>query len=520
LGALVAHASRHVGTSDFRRVFRDGEILFPSLYPAEHPHRGSLIYATIPCPLDMAECSRVPGLVEAHAEWINGSTSWATREGEPEACPRCAQEGMPEVKVERRGAYVAHYGLLHEVVPALREELHIRMDPETGRVKSGDLYGYTAIDAGQFFVGELVCVDEAAYRRLLHVTGLPDDRVFSLRLGRASRRGYGRVTARLVRRDRDAEQDPPVSIGRDLAERLGSGALTDPITLTFLTDTILVDAWGRFVQRLGDPAGSPPETARVLCNVLLPEPLGLSLTMVNWYTAACRVDGFNRHVSLPRWRDVALKGGSCAGFTLTGALDRPGLLGDLIARWRELERDGVGLRRHEGFGRIAFNHPVQCARHEIKSDPIRLGPLAIGLAQGDGAGMVSRRQDRIREWERDIERSISGNEFSDQQWSAVARHIHRQSSATPPTGSSPQSLVDACLTVLDTWGKPSRFGAHFYRDKPGFLSGRGRAGAKSLGDFLRRLGKGETDPIVCVAALARLAGRLTECSRSETGDQP
>ena len=50
---------------------------------------------------------------------------------------------------------------------------------------------------------------------------------------------------------------------------------------------------------------------------------------------------------------VALKAGSAVGFTLKETVT----LDTLQERLRVIESAGIGLRRHEGFGQVVFNHP-------------------------------------------------------------------------------------------------------------------------------------------------------------------
>ena len=63
------------------------------------------------------------------------------------------------------------------------------------------------------------------------------------------------------------------------------------------------------------------------------------------------VDNYNATTGLPCWRDKALAAGSMALIRLN---ERPNNWMEIM---RKLENTGIGLRRNEGFGRIAF-HPV------------------------------------------------------------------------------------------------------------------------------------------------------------------
>ena len=73
------------------------------------------------------------------------------------------------------------------------------------------------------------------------------------------------------------------------------------------------------------------------------------------------VDSFNTYRRMPRWRDVAIIAGSVAKIKLSGVTAQN--IGQVHDRLAALERGGIGWRRHEGFGRIAFNHPLFTAFH-------------------------------------------------------------------------------------------------------------------------------------------------------------
>ncbi|MGI6344389.1 MAG: hypothetical protein ACOX18_04895 [Bacillota bacterium] len=113
-----------------------------------------------------------------------------------------------------------------------------------------------------------------------------------------------------------------------------------PITLTFLSDCILRDSWGRLISDLSSEA--------------LSEALGLDLEVRNVFVSVREIEGFDAVAGLPKSRDLAIKAGSAVGFQLKPGTDRQAAK----ARLAQLETEGLGFRRHQGYGQVAFAHVV------------------------------------------------------------------------------------------------------------------------------------------------------------------
>lgn len=175
--------------------------------------------------------------------------------------------------------------------------------------------------------------DEGLWQRLQEWTGIGEKRTFTLWLGKARQRRYGKVTGWLERMD----SQPLSWVPRPLNRRVKDPS--QPLTLTFLTDAIVTNSWGQ------QAAGISGEWLKRLIGVE-------KVVLHEVYARTKVVDGFNAVLGLPRWRDTALAAGTTVVFQLP---DPPG---DWAARLLRLENEGIGTRRHEGFGRIAFNHPV------------------------------------------------------------------------------------------------------------------------------------------------------------------
>lgn len=327
LGINRKSGADHPVYDDFVDVFLRGAVRFPPLYPTWH--EGNSISPTIPAPLDLQTCKLTPG----YSSHGHGVFPW----GQHQECPEC------------HGPLKQLQGFVRPAaVPSLLEierqtEMHIRIQPESGYVADGDLYSYVTLQSGRYFIGELAAEDVQSVARFLALSGIEIQAPFPLLLGKGTRRGYGQTTAWLEPIEATTS---PVGVGLPLSKRIGSA--DEVVRLTLLTDAILPDRWGRF------PAHVNPDPE------WLSHWLGFPVQLVEAFAQNRPVDGFNSLWWLPRWQDIALLAGS------TFYLKRPDNWETLFA---PLESKAIGLRRNEGFGRVAWNHPLYDEVHYGKLEP-------------------------------------------------------------------------------------------------------------------------------------------------------
>lgn len=373
---------------DFVDVFvRDG-VHFPCLYPGRYENR--MVYPTVPAPLDWLTCKVFPGL--------DGGSHGAVqyKDVTQQRCPHC-DEPLNPLK-----DFISLELVPRKYKPKWRHEMHIRVRPETGRVAQGDLFTYVALEAGQYFVGELTAQDAAAWAHFFALTGLPVGKPFHLHLGKASRRGYGHVTAWLQPLNDESLTWVQLPIAQRVPDANGL------ITLTLLTDAILPDTWGRSATDLGD---------------CLLDWVDLPLTVVDSFSRVQAVDGFNAHLGLPRWRDQALAAGSVAYIRRKEGANWPD---DWQSQLAQAEREGVGLRRNEGFGRIAFNHPLYWLDGSMQRSAIKL-PDKMWLAPGLHS------DDFQEEWRETLDRYTDqmSKRCQDAPFGAVARWLYARRDKDP-----------------------------------------------------------------------------------------
>jgi CRISPR-associated protein Csx10 len=361
-GALAAQAASTFDLSDeatyraFADLFLRGSVRFPTLLPmqleVDDGDGGKMkLYPAIPVPGDGFAC-------KVHS---SHPIQWATRPEEGKDAPdrTCLapvtgkEKGCGKPVKAVRGKFLPLRAGEKPFTPQQRDEMHIRIDHETGRVAHGQVFEYIPLEAGQYFAGEMICTDANAWQVLQAFVGLEaqgeGSKVVPIRLGKGRQRGYGQVMLWL----KEIQGTPPLWIGRPLEGADGKpGRLANGergFTLTLLTDAIVVDTWGRFATGF-DPAW--------LAEVLSDEAKKIAAEDVEIvgqraYAATRLVDGFNSVQRLPRWRDVALAAGSTVRLRVNGLTDE-----EMLSRLKAIEENGIGLRRNEGYGQVAIDHPV------------------------------------------------------------------------------------------------------------------------------------------------------------------
>ena len=358
-------------------------------------------------------------------------------------------------------------------------EMHVTLHEDTGRAKDQELFGYVALEAGQYFVGEMIFDDKADWEALRTLTGLPEPAApspgiepvignasaeFTLRIGKASRRGYGKVTSALF-------QARPTSgsvwEGLPLDQRVTT--VDQPLVMSFVSDAIVLDPWGRSQQ--GFDAVWLSEAIGI--KVKITEESGADGTSYSLQFARGKtIDSFNNHMGLPRHRDIAL----VAGSAVTLDIVEPLTLDDLQTRLGEAEAHGIGVRRGEGFGRIIFNHPMHdnaCA--QVGNVSIRLpNPLRLGIIPS-----VFDEETSFQSVWANILRQTDWGDLKHEEFGGLVREIQV----------AQLSSVSDAQSFLDNYGKPETvmLGGLPGRQKPNFFEEKNDKGNLRPGPGLRLL---------------------------------
>jgi len=435
---------------DFVSLFFRDAVRFPTLLPARISGNGLL--PAIMAPRDLVTCSIYPDFAagEGHGHWF------LTREG-PTECVTCGQPPHgARVKLAAVEDFLPLQSRPEAFRPLAQVEMHPSIDRESKRVRrEGGLYSYLALEAGQYFVGEMTCANEDAWRALCEMAGLPGEgEPVPLRLGRARGRGHGQA---LVHFRPLAKTALSPWVAKPLGARvpLTDGRLAGPLVMTLLTDTILTDAWGRC------QTGFSPEVLR--------QELGLpGLEVGQAFCATRPVDGFNDYLGLPRSRDLALAAGSSVSLRLASTP------ADLLTLLEKVEREGIGLRRNEGFGVVAFNHPVYQDWQGLVENRIPL-PVSLQLAAQPAEGLYGPQARFLSGWQRKLE-GKPGRDCQSPPFAAVARWLH--SLAGLPTAEIRQRLLQL--------GRPEQLVEVPLpgRTKPNYFEEEGKAGLEQVARLL------------------------------------
>jgi CRISPR-associated protein Csx10 len=487
-GALAWRIAQHLGAQledhsstayrNFVNLFFHDTVRFSKLLPVE-VQREKSGYPTIVAPRDLFTCELYRGYGaqsqdQGRAQSKEGHGVWSLlQDNAPQECPICAQ---PDAVSGRQAASVkleTLSGFISLVKDAPRSkhkpkqtvEMHIRIDPKSGRVRTGDLFGYVALEPGQYFLGEITCSNEQTWKTLQTMANLrPNGDVNELTLGKAGQRGYGEVSAVF------RPQSTPHLHFSSVQKRVST---TERITLLLLSDAIVPDPWGRFwrgfdadwlKQELKLPKGANVAIDRNQHGELLA------------FSTTRAVDAFNAKLGLPRARDIAIVAGSSVCLTFTGIALR-----DLLSLLEAAEAQGIGLRRDEGFGRVAFNHPIyqQLDRQllDVQTTAAELAPLALSNAHT--AHFSARVLQFWLEWARKLDEEFQTELIRDGRFEAVARLLF----------TSQQTSLEAIKSDLQRMGRQDTLlsAPLSGRDKPNFFETDGKQGLEMIQRMLDAL---------------------------------
>jgi CRISPR-associated protein Csx10 len=446
--------------------FRDA-IRFSPLLPVEvsysDRHHG---HPTIPAPRDLLTCELHPGYESDINDRGHGVWSKTWDDDVPDQCGQCAQpddaRGTVGTKVKLRpiGGFLPlnRAGLTTRFRSRQTVEMHIRIHPRTGRVRAGDLFGYVSLEPGQYFVGEITCTDRSIWQILRQVADLkPVGQVNELRLGRACRRGHGKASVLLQEADKSPWQGP------SLAERVTDA---NKVVLTLLSDAIVTDPWGRFVRGF-DATWLERELA-------LPDQVVVTVDPARCFSGVRPVDAFNAKLGLPRTRDVALVAGSSVRLSFSGVG-----LGELQASLARVEAQGIGLRRDEGFGRVAFNHLIYQELDDWDEPALDLSTIVLGQEAGEHD--CTRLAVFEREWAKKLDDALKPEVFAYGQFEATARLLHVSQARSSEAAEQELQKMGEQDQLL-----PKRLVG---RDKKNFYrEGDGRPGMEKVYNLLGELG--------------------------------
>ncbi|SKB11347.1 conserved hypothetical protein [Planktothrix sp. PCC 11201] len=226
-----------------------------------------------------------------------------------------------------------------------RINIHNQRNRQRGRgnESSGAVFRYDAIDAGQTFQAVVLC-DSDQDAEMIKSLLQPENETEKINtwLGGSQSAGYGHVTIELWSKQDDCNDKDDRNHKNDWNEVNKSWEdrkeRQNNLTVTLLSDTILRDECGQHTT-------DPQELVKLLC-----DELGLTLKHIDTYASSTIVGGFNRKWGLPLPQVPAFAAGSVFVFK-SEKLD--------VEKVKNLEIQGIGERRVDGFGRIVFNWLIE-----------------------------------------------------------------------------------------------------------------------------------------------------------------
>jgi len=317
-GMVIGHYTRQnradATDTTFRRLFLDGSVRFLNAYPQVFTGQRAL-----PTPSSWRKVKDEKGPIYDFAVKVqNGNQQWQRAE-QPFCYLWHSDEEGYKAELCKPGSHIN--------IHTAREDRQ--------RVTKGEstVFRYQALAPEQTFCGVILAEQEDDLVALKQ--WLPEGKVVSL--GGSHLAGYGQVRLQQVKIQDDWREYMPV------------GDDADSIIVTLLSDALIRDPQtGAYVATLKPVLGRAHEQAFVGVRI---------------------VGGFNRKWNLPLPQTQAIQAGSIFVYPA-----QP----DLLARLQALEVSGIGERRAEGFGRIAFNwHRAAEITPVEKSKPSEPKPFTL-----------------------------------------------------------------------------------------------------------------------------------------------
>ena len=303
----------------FRRAFLDGDLRFLAAYPeADDPEAfNEMPQRMIPIPHSIREFKQDKRLVDFVEQ---------------------SPEEEPIKRLDRSYARISEGSLETQAVKTELNYHHARAkDRRIGRAlgaeaaegaDSGAIFTYEAIQAGQSFQGAVLGAKDGLKNLQ---TWLQEGQI---RIGRSRSAQYGEAEFEWLD---DAPQELNGRVEWDGFVEQQTPDVTDSnnrLIITALSPLLTINDCGH-------PVACFPEGE-------LAEALGLETSeLCRSYTRTEVIGGYNSHLRLPRQQWPAIAPGSVFVFKTGQTLDPERLL--------QLEHNGLGLRKGEGYGRIAVN---------------------------------------------------------------------------------------------------------------------------------------------------------------------
>lgn len=388
LGSLAAaHRMTHAGqTQEFEQLFLSGEVLFPDLYPAAFKNEGaenaqSPVYSV---PVTAQSCKRHGGFISAKPEDEDDEHhgvrdtlfDWATykmlESNDPDSLDAEVLKQRLEVIEQHKECEICkasmdHFGgfyrreavepyRLHSAIIDSHKRLrtHTGINRGLGSVQEGILYNRQVFEEEMRFWGEVrlpdngPSVDEFSE----FIAEISSDGL--VRVGTGRSRGMGKVTISAV----EMEQNEGAFVAFKTRLQHFNQELHDYMKIQADQGVDIEPAPFYFAITLHSPLILCDDQLRYYGSLDAKTLMGLAKLSVPTFTLLYqaantrRVMGWNELWGMPRGHEYAIDTGSVFLYSCPEIPADP-----ILQALYQLEEQGIGRRRAEGFGRILFSDP-------------------------------------------------------------------------------------------------------------------------------------------------------------------
>ncbi|MFV9506736.1 MAG: hypothetical protein AB4911_19465 [Oscillochloridaceae bacterium umkhey_bin13] len=342
-GMLIGRYLRTAGTTDdlaadptARRLFFDGGVRYLNAYRCSATGQRSL-----PTPLALLKRKLALPAEGSYHSYNAAHEDWNDE--------RRRELEQNNDQLQRLGIAYCTINDAAELHPVTLEPnriaVHVQRNRELGRAvgdnteNGGTIFKYEALAEDQTFAG-VIMLDDEADLATIQALCTPAEAW----LGRSRSANYGRVRLNLGK-PQSAQAWREVPNAPEL-EAVEAGQM---LQICFLSDTLLRDGQGVALARLSaQPSIKDQDKGHLIDDQYLSAYLGFAVRIdpARSFSAATVAGGFNQTWRLPLPQQAALKAGSVFVVYPHKAVSRE--------RLAQLEQTGIGERRAEGFGRIAF----------------------------------------------------------------------------------------------------------------------------------------------------------------------
>jgi CRISPR-associated protein Csx10 len=381
--ATVHRVFRPEQKDEFERLFLRDETLYSNLYPATFETQDEALHTSLqenrpvhPLPKTAQSCKRHKGFKPIQGQDSDGHgvrdslADWAIFElgkDHPSFDRLAALHKYRECKTckERLDHFEGYYRYLTDPSERMvqaknssRLQTHTGIDRDSGTVREGILYNREVFDEGSKFWGEIHLPNDEqlthSFLSFLHEINNKDTNTHFLRLGTGRTRGMGKVDIHVT----------PINFAHDSYTNFEQRVKALDC---FIHDRFR-DAWKEqpykdkffFALTLHSPAILTDDLLRYRTRIdadVLSELLDIDKDMYGLqdrytHTSTKRITGWQELWGTPRINEYALDTGSVFLFQCNEDMHTK-----LIDKLLNLEEQGIGKRRAEGFGRICISDP-------------------------------------------------------------------------------------------------------------------------------------------------------------------